>query len=129
MGRSQSDPPKSNDQTAISSKRKREDEAHRRDLDSKRKKLLVTRRQLPIWTHQKAIRAAVRDHDVLVLSGETGSGKSTQVPQFLLDMFRSSKIAVTQPRRVAAISLVCSDHYREFREKAKSTVIGKTSGR
>lgn len=48
-------------------------------------------------------RQAVRNNDVLILSGETGSGKSTQVPQFLEQSF--GKTVVTQPRRVAAISL------------------------
>ncbi|TKA75548.1 hypothetical protein B0A55_03543, partial [Friedmanniomyces simplex] len=77
-------------------------------LQQKRIKLLDSRKQLPIWQRQKDIRDALRDHDVLILSGETGSGKSTQVPQFLLDQpwcRFPGKIAVTQPRRVAAISL------------------------
>ncbi|KAK6397307.1 hypothetical protein LTR65_006281 [Meristemomyces frigidus] len=85
-------------------KRKRVDE--KSPLQQKRLKLLEGRKRLPIWLKQKEIRHALRDHNVLVLSGETGSGKSTQVPQFLLDQpWCSGKIAITQPRRVAAISL------------------------
>ena len=91
--------------TATPLKRKRDDEIPRPNLQAKRQKLLQTRKQLPIWNRQKDIRSAVKDHDVLILSGETGSGKSTQVPQFLLDQGVSGKIAVTQPRRVAAITL------------------------
>ncbi|KAK3073511.1 Salivary acidic proline-rich phosphoprotein 1/2 [Teratosphaeriaceae sp. CCFEE 6253] len=94
-------------------KRKREPEESNRSvpqsqLVQKRIQLLEARKQLPIWQQQREIRDALRDHDVLILSGETGSGKSTQVPQFLLDQpwcRAPSKIAVTQPRRVAAISL------------------------
>lgn len=71
----------------------------------KRQKLLQSRKHLPIWQRQKDIQDSLRQHDVLILSGETGSGKSTQVPQFLLEQSISGKIAVTQPRRVAAISL------------------------
>ena len=94
------------DQEATTSlKRKRDDEAARPKLQAKKQKLLESRKRLPIWDRQKEIRKAVRDHDVLILSGETGSGKSTQVPQFLLDQGLSGKIAVTQPRRVAAITL------------------------
>lgn len=90
---------------ALSLKRKRDDETPRPSLQAKKQKLFESRKQLPIWVRQKDIRNAVRSHDVLVLSGETGSGKSTQVPQFLLDQGVSGKIAVTQPRRVAAITL------------------------
>ncbi|KAK5126375.1 hypothetical protein LTR85_010611 [Meristemomyces frigidus] len=87
-----------------STKRKRVDE--KTPLQQKRVKLLEGRKRLPIWQKQNEIRSVLRDHDVLVLSGETGSGKSTQVPQFILDQpWCRGKIATTQPRRVAAISL------------------------
>lgn len=71
---------------------------------------------LPIVAHKQEIITALETHPVLILTGETGSGKSTQVPQYLLSpKFLSAskagsnapklKIAVTQPRRVAATSL------------------------
>jgi len=75
---------------------------------------------LPIAAHRDEIITALQKTDVLILSGETGSGKSTQLPQYLLSSLTSpvlstgrlgkksmscGKIAVTQPRRVAAISL------------------------
>ncbi|KAF2169657.1 hypothetical protein M409DRAFT_64720 [Zasmidium cellare ATCC 36951] len=75
-------------------------------LAVKKQKLLQSRQNLPIWSRQRDIRNRLREHDILVLSGETGSGKSTQLPQFLLaESWCTGKIAVTQPRRVAAISL------------------------
>ncbi|KAI0852478.1 P-loop containing nucleoside triphosphate hydrolase protein [Daldinia vernicosa] len=83
--------------------------------------LLKSRKALPIWTHQNEITASLRgDNDMLLIVGETGSGKSTQVPQFLCDepWCRKKKvqvqsdtvnvggmIAITQPRRVAATTL------------------------
>jgi HrpA-like RNA helicase len=48
------------------------------------------------------------EYQVIVLVGETGSGKTTQIPQFLLEAGYTSKgkgIACTQPRRVAAMSV------------------------
>ena len=69
------------------------------DLKSTAASHLLTRQQLPIWTHQSAIRSAVRDNDVLLLVGETGSGKSTQVPQFLLDEEFSRRRKVLLPPR------------------------------
>ena len=72
----------------------------------KRDDLLPKRKALPIWPKADEIKASLKKNNVLVLTGETGSGKSTQVPQFLLDEKWCTKcIAITQPRRVAAISL------------------------
>jgi len=75
-------------------------------LSDKHRALLKIRSQLPIWPHASEIRLSLHDRDVLLLVGETGSGKSTQVPQFLQsESWCSGCIAITQPRRVAAISL------------------------
>ncbi|KAF2011596.1 P-loop containing nucleoside triphosphate hydrolase protein [Aaosphaeria arxii CBS 175.79] len=75
-------------------------------LVKRRDALLPGRKSLPIWPHAESIRSALRKNNVLVLTGETGSGKSTQVPQFLTSEPWCTKcIAITQPRRVAAISL------------------------
>ncbi|KZP00950.1 P-loop containing nucleoside triphosphate hydrolase protein [Calocera viscosa TUFC12733] len=65
------------------------------------------RTQLPIWTGKAALVSAVKNNDTVVVLGETGSGKTTQLPQFLHEagLTRDGIIAVTQPRRVAAISL------------------------
>ncbi|KAH7098988.1 P-loop containing nucleoside triphosphate hydrolase protein [Auriculariales sp. MPI-PUGE-AT-0066] len=69
--------------------------------------LLEQRKQLPIWSGRDALINEIRGNDTVVILGETGSGKTTQVPQFLLDAGFAGQgmIAVTQPRRVAATSL------------------------
>mmetsp|Transcript_9781 Transcript_9781/g.16244 ORF Transcript_9781/g.16244 Transcript_9781/m.16244 type:complete len:1252 (+) Transcript_9781:458-4213(+) len=65
-----------------------------------------SRLQLPICGLEQEIIEAVSSNDVVVLCGETGSGKSTQVPQFLYENGFSSTglIGITQPRRVAVTS-------------------------
>lgn len=62
---------------------------------------------LPVLEHAEEIKAAVRDHPVVVICGETGSGKSTQLPKLMLAMGRGidGVIGHTQPRRIAARSL------------------------
>jgi ATP-dependent helicase HrpA len=64
-------------------------------------------KDLPISKRREDIIAAIRKHPVIILSGETGSGKTTQLPKMCLDAGRGRKqrIACTQPRRVAALSI------------------------
>jgi len=59
---------------------------------------------LPILAHRDEIGSAIRDNQVVVICGETGSGKSTQLPKMCLDIGRGIDgfIGHTQPRRVAA---------------------------
>ncbi|HVT73859.1 MAG TPA: ATP-dependent RNA helicase HrpA [Lacunisphaera sp.] len=63
--------------------------------------------ELPISARADEIVAAIRDHQVLILAGETGSGKTTQIPKLCLVAGRGEhgRIACTQPRRVAATSV------------------------
>ncbi len=62
---------------------------------------------LPIHSRRQEITAALADHPVLIVSGETGSGKSTQLPKFCLEIGRGvdGMIGHTQPRRLAARSI------------------------
>lgn len=55
---------------------------------------------LPVACHKQEIVDAVKHHDVVVITAETGAGKSTLVPQYLLE--EGYRMAVTQPRRLAA---------------------------
>ncbi|MFW5752778.1 MAG: ATP-dependent RNA helicase HrpA [Planctomycetota bacterium] len=68
---------------------------------------LDTPPELPVGERRSEIIAAMRTHRVLVITGETGSGKTTQLPKMLLAAGRGRRgmIAVTQPRRVAAVSV------------------------
>lgn len=61
---------------------------------------------LPIAAHKEQILSALRSHPCVLLEAEAGSGKSTQIPQYLLQIIGSEGcIAVTQPRRVGAVSV------------------------
>lgn len=80
-------------------------------------RITESRAKLPIWIARDAIVDAVKQNDTVVVLGETGSGKTTQIPRFLYDAGlsgsykrtggkrRRQMIGITQPRRVAAISL------------------------
>lgn len=63
--------------------------------------------ELPISAHVLDIARAVDAHPVVIVAGETGSGKSTQLPKICLAMGRGvhARVGVTQPRRIAATSL------------------------
>ncbi|MFC8598577.1 ATP-dependent RNA helicase HrpA [Isoptericola sp. NPDC057191] len=68
---------------------------------------IVYPEQLPVSARRDDIAAAIRDHQVVVVAGETGSGKTTQLPKILLELGRGRKgqIGHTQPRRIAARSV------------------------
>jgi ATP-dependent RNA helicase DHX57 len=74
-------------------------------------KMLAARRSLPAWKLQDDIVNAVNEHQVTIISGETGSGKSTQSVQFVLDdmikrqIGASANIICTQPRIISALGL------------------------
>lgn len=63
--------------------------------------------ELPITAHREAIVDALRRHPVVIVAGETGSGKTTQLPKMCLEAGLGSRarIGCTQPRRVAALSI------------------------
>jgi ATP-dependent helicase HrpA len=63
--------------------------------------------ELPISAHVREIALAIHEHPVVIVAGETGSGKTTQLPKIALAMGRglTRRIGVTQPRRIAATSV------------------------
>ncbi|MGA5251940.1 ATP-dependent RNA helicase HrpA [Streptomyces pseudogriseolus] len=60
--------------------------------------------QLPVSQKKDAIAEAIRDHQVVIVAGETGSGKTTQIPKICMELGRGARgmIGHTQPRRIAA---------------------------
>lgn len=61
------------------------------------------RKGLPILEYKDEIMSTIGNHLVTIIHGETGCGKSTQVPQYLLAGSPTAKIVVTQPTRLAAV--------------------------
>ncbi|XP_069678567.1 pre-mRNA-splicing factor ATP-dependent RNA helicase DHX16 [Periplaneta americana] len=85
-----------------------DDEPKLSDAERKKLSLQETRRSLPIYPFKKDLIQAIKDHQVLIIEGETGSGKTTQIPQYLYEAGFTQdgkKIGCTQPRRVAAMSV------------------------
>ncbi len=62
---------------------------------------------LPIFQFRERLLEAIHDNQILVVIGETGSGKTTQMTQYLAESgyTRNGRIGCTQPRRVAAMSV------------------------
>ncbi|MGD0275513.1 MAG: AAA family ATPase, partial [Syntrophales bacterium] len=79
---------------------------------------------LPITAKHGDILEAVRHHPVVIITGETGSGKTTQIPKMCLELKRGKRgiIGCTQPRRVAALTVA----HRIAEELGED--IGKTVG-
>ncbi|KAI9707317.1 MAG: hypothetical protein M1836_000277 [Candelina mexicana] len=71
--------------------------------------MLRSRQSLPMWGFKHEVLATIDRHQVVIICGETGCGKSTQVPSFILEHELSRgkpcKVYCTEPRRISAISL------------------------
>ncbi|KAJ9156652.1 ATP-dependent RNA helicase DHX29 [Pleurostoma richardsiae] len=82
---------------------------HRKASTQKFQSMLHSRMQLPMWAFRDQVVDTVEKEQIVIICGETGCGKSTQVPSFLLEHQLSQgkpcKIYCTEPRRISAISL------------------------
>jgi hypothetical protein len=101
--------------------------------------MLEQRRSLPIHNKRAELLALIATHQVVVVSGETGSGKTTQLPQYLLEELVLSgragdcNIVCSQPRRIAAVSVAervhkeCAQRGRTHTDRIPRPVVLFTS--
>ncbi|XP_011190725.1 pre-mRNA-splicing factor ATP-dependent RNA helicase DHX16 [Zeugodacus cucurbitae] len=78
------------------------------EAERKRMTIEETQKSLPVYPFKDDLIEAVKEHQILIIEGETGSGKTTQIPQYLVEAGftkDNKKIGCTQPRRVAAMSV------------------------
>ena len=82
-----------------------------KQANAQQRKMLSGRQSLPAWSLRDDIVDTVNSHQVTIISGETGSGKSTQSVQFILDdmiqrgLGTAANLICTQPRRISALGL------------------------
>lgn len=99
-------------------------------LDPKYKEMLKFREKLPSYGKKEELVELINSNRVLVVSGETGCGKTTQVTQFILDDYINRgvgsmcRVVCTQPRRISAISVA----ERVAAERAESVGNGNSCG-
>ncbi|GBE77943.1 P-loop containing nucleoside triphosphate hydrolase protein [Sparassis latifolia] len=98
--------------------------------DPKLEHMRITRAALPVYTKAEDLLEHVRTHDVTICMAATGSGKTTQIPQLILDEWIAKgegakcNIVCTQPRRIAAISVA----ERVAKERGENAGRGSTVG-
>lgn len=82
-----------------------------KSTNANQRRMTEARKKLPAWNRKEDIVDAVNDRQVVIIGGETGSGKSTQAVQFVLDdlidqrLGHVANIICTQPRRISALGL------------------------
>lgn len=98
-------------ENVLKQNKKLKDEFKRKQSLSAYQQRQVERQKLPAWAERDTVLAALKRGQVVVISGMTGCGKTTQVPQFILDQHLQSRdlhlcnIVCTQPRRISAIAV------------------------
>lgn len=101
---------KKEDLGSSSSSEEEEEEEEPKISETEKKMMSIddVRKSLPVFPFRQPLLDAINEHQVLIIEGETGSGKTTQIPQYLFEAGYCSegkKIGCTQPRRVAAMSV------------------------
>ncbi|CAB5101195.1 P-loop containing nucleoside triphosphate hydrolase protein [Rhizophagus irregularis DAOM 181602=DAOM 197198] len=82
------------------------DQKQKLEIKMVSQRIIKQRESLPIFQFRQKIIDAIKSQNLLVIIGETGSGKTTQIPQYILESFEDCRlIGVTQPRRIAAITV------------------------
>ncbi|XP_069837244.1 ATP-dependent RNA helicase A isoform X1 [Dendropsophus ebraccatus] len=96
------------------------------EQDQNLQPILHERESLPVKKFQSEILGAIHSSSVIIIRGATGCGKTTQVPQYILDEFIQNdqaaqcNIVVTQPRRISAVSVAERVAYERGEEVGKS---------
>ncbi|XP_048376075.2 pre-mRNA-splicing factor ATP-dependent RNA helicase DHX16 isoform X1 [Stegostoma tigrinum] len=86
----------------------KDEKAEMSEAQKQKMTLQEVRKSLPVFPYRQDLLAAIAEHQILIIEGETGSGKTTQIPQYLYEEGYTAggmKIGCTQPRRVAAMSV------------------------
>ncbi|XP_016385759.1 ATP-dependent RNA helicase A-like [Sinocyclocheilus rhinocerous] len=96
------------------------------EQDKNLQTILMERSQLPVKNFEEQIMSAIHNNPVVIIRGATGCGKTTQVPQYILDEFVQAgkasecNIIVTQPRRISAVSVSERVSFERGEEVGKS---------
>lgn len=86
---------------------------------------------MPVNSYRDEVLRAINHHPVVIIRGHTGCGKTTQIPQFILEQFLENRsggdcnIVVTQPRRISAVSVaerVANERFEELGESVGYSV-------
>lgn len=88
--------------------------------------LLGFRKSLPIWKMKGQIMSAITENSVVMITGDTGCGKTTQVPQFILEHShfaeQNCRILAAEPRRLAALAV--AERVAQERGEAVGQIVG-----
>ncbi len=98
------------------------------DKATSREEMWKGRRDLPVATVRDDLMQVIRENSVVIVVGETGSGKTTQLTQYLLEDSYPNMIGCTQPRRVAAMSVAQRVHNEYTTCHSKEEKLGQTVG-